>query len=417
MQQLPMQSLHLRPATRDEGEPALTARLLADAGALREELREGQFDHALQGAYGRELHLKMAESGLYDVLRPRCYGGLLLGLETFFRVGIKISRGDPGVGWSYLLGAGNVYQAASHFGRAAQDELFAVAPVVIASRAVPQGEARRVEGGYRVSGVWSYNSGVAWSTHAMPVAPVTDTDGSRDGVYMFIVPRAEYDVLGDWGGTMSIGLQASSSNSIRLDDVFVPEHRAERFDFKARPWGATGSKGFQIHRDSLYLGRGLFFFYGSLLTSQIGAAWAAFDEFSSLMSKDTPYPPRQPRRESMDFVRIYGELLAKIDAAEALLLGLARRFDELNESWTLGGQEFTAQEDARMRGAVLESARMATEVIELAFARSGSSSTRPGAPLEKYFRDNAMYLTHAAAQRGAAHHANAAFLLGGPLNN
>ena len=45
-----------------------------------------------------------------------------------------------------------------------------------------------------------------------------------------VLPRGDYTVLDDWGGGATLALQGTGSNSVRVDDVFVPEHLVEHYD-------------------------------------------------------------------------------------------------------------------------------------------------------------------------------------------
>ncbi|GAA3687184.1 acyl-CoA dehydrogenase family protein [Arthrobacter ginkgonis] len=389
--------------------------LVARAIALRPRLRELQDEHAALGSYNAEIHRAFTEAGLYNILRPSRYGGFEYGLDTFFRVAVEISRGDPGVGWSFVLGSGHTYQAASYFPEKAQSEIFSADPFVAPSRAIPHGQAQRVDGGFILNGTWDYNSGCTWSTHAMPVAPLAGGDGSQPELYMFVLPRPDYSILGDWGGDRTIGLQASSSNSIRVENAFVPEHMAVAYDFKMHDWGDTGTEGFQLHGNPLYLGRSLFFFYAELISTQVGTAWAALDEYQDLLKRGTSFPPRMPRTESPEYQRWYGKIMSLTEASQTLLMGAVQLYTDLNRQWAEGGKEFTPQDDARLRGIVQQAAQLATKAVDLAFTTAGSSAARNGSRMQKYHRDASMYRTHIAAQFDAVYAATARFVLGGPL--
>lgn len=392
--------------------------MLDSARELRPLLREQQKENAERGGYSEKLHEHFTQAGFYDLLVPSMYGGLNLGIKVLLQVGIEISRGDPGTGWSFMLGVGNVYQAASFFPRPAQDVLFAYKPVVLASRGVPEGTARPVEGGFILDGVWHYNSGSTWSTHAMPFAPVLDDDDNLVEHRFFLLHRDQFELLDDWGGGQTIGLEASGSNSIRVSELFVPYHLSGAFNSKNFDWSTGRPEGFLLHDDSNYIGRNLFVFYASLLATQVGAAWAMLDEYEVLMAtKQSSFPPRMPRSASNDYLRWYGDILSKTEAAEALLIGLADRFERLNEDWMRNGVEFTAQEDSRLRSAVLQASLLIEDAISLAFRTAGSSSTFHGSRIERYYRDNAMYQTHTAAQLDVSNTATARFLLHGELTN
>jgi len=386
--------------------------LVARAIALRALLREKQDEHAELGGYSEELHLAFAEARLYDILRPRRYGGLEYPVSVFFRVAIEISRGDPGVGWAFTLGSGHAYQLSSYFPERAQEEAYASHPFVAPSRAIPMGTAERVEGGYRLSGTWDYNSGVTWATHAMPVATVADETGKLVN-YMFLVDRDDFEILPDWGGDATVGLQASSSNSITIKDVFVPEHRAVVYDFKAHEWGDTGTVGYQLHRSPLYLGRSLFFFYAELVSTQVGAAWAALDEWESLLERPTSFPPRVRRTDSSEYQLWYGRLLSLVETATTILIGAAQLQTELNQRWIDGGPEYSVRMDARVRGIVLKAAELADEAVMLAMQTGGSSASKRNSRFAKYARDVLMYRTHIGAQFDALYAAAARTVITG----
>jgi len=370
--------------------------LVEAARALRPRLRELQDEHARLGTYGQEIHEYFVEHRFYDMLRPKRYGGLEVDLETFFRVAIEISRGDPGVGWSFELGASHAYQFASHFSEAAQEEAFGSAyPFISPSRAFPvRSDVRKVDGGYLVSGTWDYNSGCTYATHMMPVAPVTQPDGSTQ-LWMFILPRKDFTILRDWGFGKTIGLHASSSNSIEIKDAFVPDHNAVVFNFKDIVWGDEGTTGWQLHHNPLYLGRTAAVFIMGLTQSQVGNALACMDEWERLMDRGTSFAPRGPRKESQFYQHWYGEIVSAAEASQTLLLGACREYMRLNAAWTEGGAEFTIVDDVRIRGQIVRAAQLAQQAIETAYMYGGTSSVAlAGARMGKYYQDAAMYRTH-----------------------
>ena len=394
------ESLYTRqtePAGRAAGADPTPDELVARAIALRPRLRELQGEHARIGTYNEEMQRAFTEARFFDILRPRRFGGLEYPLSVFFRVAIEIGRGDPAVGWSFTLGAGHTYQLASYFPERAQEEAFASRPFVAPSRAIPMGEARPVDGGYVLDGTWDYNSGCTWSTHAMPVAPVVYEDGRRVN-HMFLIDRDDYTILDDWGGDHTVGLQASSSNSITVSNVFVPEHRAVVYDFKGHVWGETGTVGYQLHGNPMYLGRSLFFFYAELISTQVGAAWAALDEWEALLARPTSFPPRMPRVESHEYQLWYGRLLSLVETATTILIGAADLQSDLNRAWADGGPEYTVAQDARVRGIVLKAAELSNDAVMLAMQTAGSSAAKRDSRLAKYARDVLMYRTHIGAQ-------------------
>ncbi|TCO28051.1 3-hydroxy-9,10-secoandrosta-1,3,5(10)-triene-9,17-dione monooxygenase [Kribbella steppae] len=389
--------------------------LLEVAARLRPTLLAAQAEHEALGGYAEAIHKQLLDAGFYRMLQPKRYGGLEFSLEDFLRVGIEISRGDPGVGWSFILGAGHTWHVASFFPEQAQRELFA-SDLIAPGRTIPRGRAVRTADGYQLAGTWDYCSGSMWSTHAMLVAPTFTADDQALGLRVFIVPRCDYEILDDWGGDRTIGMRASSSNSLRVEAALIPEHLSVVYDFKDHTLGEHGTIGYQLHGNPMYLGRTIAFFNCELVATQVGAAWAAFDVFDQLMAgRPASFPPVIPRTESAEYHRWYGKLLAQIDAAETLLLAAMRQYTELGRRWERTRQEFTPEEDARLRGVILQGAQLANEAVDLAFATAGSSAARLGSPMEKYYRDVAMFKTHIAAKWDVTYGSVSRYHFGQPL--
>src|SRR6185503_20630178 len=149
-------------------EPDLAPKeLIARAVALRERIRAEQDASEARGCHSPELQEAFVKAGFYRTLQPKRFGGYELDYPTFYKAMIEISRGDPGVGWCVILGATHGAQVASHWPEQAQMELFGPEGHFIAPHRAqgPAGKCRRVDGGYHVEGVWSYASGVPYSTH------------------------------------------------------------------------------------------------------------------------------------------------------------------------------------------------------------------------------------------------------------
>ncbi|MGV9481596.1 acyl-CoA dehydrogenase family protein [Gordonia aichiensis] len=389
--------------------------LIARAADLRPRLRKMQAQHEDLGGYSAEIHEEFLDAGFYRALVPRRYGGFEMGLDDFMRLGIEISRADPGVGWSFILGAGHAYHVACFFGEQAQEELFA-GTFIAPGRTVPSGKAVKVSGGYRLSGRWDYCSGSAWSTHAMVLARTEGADGEAGEQRIFIIPRSSYTILDDWGGDQTIGMRASSSNSITAEDVLVPDHLSVVYDFRDHVLGTDGTPGYRLHKNPMYLGRTLTYFNAELVATQVGAAWAAIDQFEELMeARPASFPPRTPRIQTPEYHRWFGSLLAQIDSAENLLISAVRQHEALGQKWVDTGEEFTPEQDARLRGIVQTAARIANDAVDLAFSTAGSTSAKKGSSMEKYYRDVAMYKTHIAAQWDVTFNSLSHFHFGEPL--
>ncbi len=381
-------------------EPDLTpADVLARARALRDRVREEAPAAEAAGCPSPELHRAFVEAGFYRILQPRRYGGYGFDLEAFLRVTMTIAEGDMGTGWCLSLGSAHVLQVCAYFSEQAQDELFAHRDGYLSTphRAAPEGTATKVDGGYRVTGRWAYSSGAPYGSHfiATSMGPLPD---GRMAVLAPIVPMEQCTVVDDWGGANSIGLRASGSNTVVVDDVFVPDHLVVDGNWLGAQHPPEGPQGFLVHRTPMYLGRTMTIYYGELAALLVGAARASVAEFERLvLEKKTPLPPVIPRMESDDHLRWLGQARRKTSAAEALVLTVARRYRELGERFIAEGVPFTIADDDGLRNLALQAQELATEAVELCFRRAGASSTKPGSVLERAFRDVSLAMTHPAA--------------------
>src|SRR5882724_3839832 len=206
-------------------EPGLTAaELIARARALRETLRAQQDESDARGCYSPEMHETFLKAGFYRITQPRLFGGYEFDLATYYRVMLEIARGHPGVGWCLALASSHAFEIASHWSEQAQYELFGSDGHFIAPhRAPPMGTLTPVDGGYLLDGTWDYCSGIPYANHCI-VGALIKRDDRPPEIGHAVVPRAACTVLDDWGGDKVLGMRASGSNSVRIEDAYVPAH-------------------------------------------------------------------------------------------------------------------------------------------------------------------------------------------------
>jgi 3-hydroxy-9,10-secoandrosta-1,3,5(10)-triene-9,17-dione monooxygenase len=394
-----------RPPVGDADQRAVdptTDQIVQRAAALRPLLRAQQDDAEARGHYGPEVHQALVDADLYRVLTPRRYGGLELDLSTYARVVIEISRGDPSTGWCYSLGHNHNLTTASHWGVAAQDEVFAQPGGYFRSSHSVAGAstAVRVDGGYRITGRSPYQSGVPYSTHSTVNAIVEGAVGPDGGPEMIaaIIPHEEVTVLDDWGGDRVLGLRGSGSNTVVVENVFVPEHRTCRFDWMNHDY--TGpSVGTELHANPMYLGPVAGFFHMALASPMIGAARAALDEYEHIIStRTTPFPPFTPRSEDPLHQADLGMAMTMTDAAEAIVLQAGEMYVEHCAAAVERGIPFTTETDARLYGMCQRAAEMASDAVGILFRSAGSSAAMAGHPMQRYYRDMAMARGHISSQ-------------------
>jgi len=379
-------------------EPDLTPQeLIARAAALKPLLRRQQAENDERGCYSPELHQAFLNAGLYRTMQPRMFGGYEFDIPTFYRAMLEISHGHPSAGWCLALCASHPFLIASHWSEQAQRELFgADGHFAAPHRVPPSGVLTPAEGGYRLSGLWDFCSGIPYSTHLVCGALLRALNGPPE-VFCVVVPRSKLRILDDWGGDQTLGMHASGSNSVEIKDAFVPAHHAVPLQgMFTRPEDMReGTPGTRLHGNPMYLGRVSGPYHMSLITPVIGAAKAALDEYEDIIrSKKTTFPPIIPRAEHEDFQRALGQAMILTDAAENLLIRGAEVYMEMCERWAADGTPITVEQNLRLWAMMQQAGRMACDAVELLFKNAGTSVTRKGSRMERYFRDVQMYRAH-----------------------
>jgi 3-hydroxy-9,10-secoandrosta-1,3,5(10)-triene-9,17-dione monooxygenase len=104
----------------------------------------------------------------------------------------------------------------------AQIDIWGDDPRAVASSSLaPRAVAERVTGGWLLSGTFPFSSG---STHARwaIIGAFLEKRGDPATIAYVLVPFADIEIVDDW---QVLGLAGTGSRSLKLRDVFVPEHR------------------------------------------------------------------------------------------------------------------------------------------------------------------------------------------------
>ena len=395
-------------------EPGLTPQMAVErAKALIPLLREGQAEADARGHYAEEVHERMRAGGLYRLVQPKLFGGYEFSWTDFLRVVQQIGRGHPSSGWCFCLGTSHAHLLGSHWSEQAQRELFGPdGDFRSPHRAVPAGAWQAVDGGYVVSGKWSYSSGIPYATHFCGGALIPGPDG-RPRPANFFVARDKGTVLSDWGGDVALGMQGSGSNSVVLEEVFIPGHHVAFGDVlfgQDIDW-SKGTPGARLHGNPMYLGvvGGPYHLTFSAIMS--GSAWAAFDEYEQVLSERKAYGGSGGKMSGdPDVQRHVGEVLTLIECAEAIMFGAMEHWDRYLERWRRTGEGMTTEDTMRLWAMGRQSSLMSCQAVEVMFHSSGVASANRGQRLQRYFRDVQMFRIHPSSQnwvpdaRGQTHY-------------
>jgi len=253
------------------GETPTTAELVARARALTPLLRERAPVDEANRRVDPDTVRRMNEAGLFRVLQPKRWGGYELGQRAFAEVQIALAEGDMSVAWIYgVIGLHSMHMALLD-DRAAQDVWGEDTAVLIASPYMPGGVAKKVEGGFEMTGRWSYSSGC---DHCDWTFLGGFVDGDPADYRAFLLPRADAKIVDTWHTT---GLAATGSQDIVVEKAFIPEYRTHRFID-----GFNGTNpGAKWNDNELYRMPFMLVFMRGITSGQIGALQHMVDLFKS----------------------------------------------------------------------------------------------------------------------------------------
>lgn len=156
--------------------------------------------------------------GIFGMWVPRSVrGGVELDVVSSLQVIENLAYGDPSAGWVTMAASLAIGTGAAYLERSAVDELFGGSRLpVIAGQGTRPGTAVPVDGGFRLTGSWSFASGIKHSTHIHTLAVIEGTGEPR----IFVLPVDKATLIDNWD---VLGLRATGSIDYRIDNVFVPE--------------------------------------------------------------------------------------------------------------------------------------------------------------------------------------------------
>lgn len=356
-------SVPVEVADVTEDEDALRTSLLAKVRSIESTLAEAGPSSEVGRTLAPAAVAALRESGLIAMKSPRVFGGAEAHPTVQMDVIEAVTRIDPAAGWSLLIAAGIGARVLSTVPDAvAQEMLGGGSFPYFAGSLKPGGSARPVDGGFEVSGRWSWASGIG---HADFVAvPVFRED--RQGLIWAIVPFADVTPHDNW---FPLGLKGTGSADFSLERVFVPERFVPRT--------ATAVRGGALYR----LGYGSAahehgVFACALARSALDAA------LETAAEKRRGYGPQQGIRDREVLQAAVGEAEMRIAASRLLMSDVAGRlFDSAAE----GDAPIELQAEAR--AAAVFCTDQAVEVTTRLARLAGGGAVMQGSPFERLLRD------------------------------
>jgi 3-hydroxy-9,10-secoandrosta-1,3,5(10)-triene-9,17-dione monooxygenase len=340
---------------------------------LREHADAGERATRMLPAVEAALH----RAGLFRYHQPKSWGGMELDFIAYVDIPEMLSRGDCSVGWS-IANLSSHHRNVAMFSEAAQQEMWGENPdcLVASGIAFAQGRARAVDGGIRLTGRWSFCSGVDVAQWNMLGCQLRDGEQIVDHLYC-MVRRDDYEIIDDW---QTLGMRGTGSRSVRCDDVFVPTHRTQSM-VASRP--GHEFPGLRINTNRTFKVPASSLGGHCIAAAIVGNAQAALDATVELVkSRSTSYTAAKMRDFQSVQLRI-GAAGAKIDAARLVLRNDCLTADDIIKS---GGQ-LDLEMKVRNKRNCAAAVKMCTEAVDSLVEMAGANGIYDSYPLQRMFRD------------------------------
>jgi 3-hydroxy-9,10-secoandrosta-1,3,5(10)-triene-9,17-dione monooxygenase len=181
-------------------------------------------------------------SGFTDLLVPARFGGQEAPFAAILDPVRRLAHGCTSSAWTIGFLALHNWMLAL-FGEQAQQEAFDSRPFLAPAPLAPTGRGLPADGGIRLSGRWSWATGVMHGNWIIVAALC----GPDEAIYpaLALLPISDVTVDDVWH---TDGMRATGSNDVIATDVFVPEHRL----VKVTDIYAGTAPGARLHDSATY---------------------------------------------------------------------------------------------------------------------------------------------------------------------
>lgn len=357
----------------------------------------------------------LRDTGAMRLVQPARYGGLEADPRLFVEAMMVASEFDGAAGW--VLGVVGVHNW--HIGLYAdsvQQEVWGEDPDTwISSSYNYVGQATRVDGGYELTGRWSFSSGCEHASWVFVGGFVYDEEKRPVEMRHFLLPREDYEIIDVWHVA---GLSGSGSNDIRVEGAFVPDaHSMSWADLYAHRCPGT-----EVNTAPLYRVPWGSMFLNAVTAPLVGMAKGMLRESISLVKQRVKgYVPPGPTSSAFDAKRIWpavtlaklAEASAEIDAARLQMM------DNLADVYHYAstGSEVPLDVRARARRDQVMAARRATEAANTIFSLAGGRGLSLRSPIQRLWRDAHAGSHHVVNGTDQALTGYGAYLLGEPIED
>ena len=378
--------------------------LLGRARALAPKLRERSYATNKAGQIPAETIEDFWDFKLNYLLRPKKFGGPAMRPDEAFAAGFELGRGDGSAAWVWsVMLIHDLFVA--HFPKEFQQEYWGKDRTLSASCFLPHGKPTPANGGVRVSGKWSFCSGVDnadWLFLGVFFGPPSG-DAPMPDIRYIMVPKGDYQILDDWE---VMGLRGTGSKSVVIDDKFVPNHRI----VSHKEMSDATSPGSRLHADPVYHAPIWSFVPFTISAPACGIAQGALESFVDEMKVRDDSFAHSPLSKKPGMHARVAEASAMIDSGDLLYKRSYRETIDKILAGEVPNLEFRAR-SRRDQGYCVKQAKAAAGLLIDAVGGRGLFESNH---VQRSFRDLQAVSGHVVGNWDVAAYSYGQMALGGP---
>lgn len=321
---------------------------------------------------------EMWASGLMSAFNPVPAGGVEPSFAEMIETWIEMAWQDGSFGWVGIANLPSSFAAACYLPDDGFAEVFTAHDnhVTMGGQFFPNGQGVAVDGGYRVSGSWSFGSGIGHSQYiAAGFFPMDDgemrwvSDGIPD-MQVAVVPREDVSFNDGW---YVQGLKGTGSYDYSFEDVFVPKSRTFAL-FRREPYRGTSPATRMGLMPVTAAGHASW---------ALGVAKSMLDDVAELAATKYRMSDMAALASRPTFQKGLAHHVAAWRAARLLVLDAFTTA----EAAVASGEDLTPALRADMRVAAVYATDTARACAEWSHLVAGTSAIREGSRFERAFRD------------------------------
>ena len=338
-----------------------------------------------------ETMLAIIDAGLFRVWTPKRYNGHAASVATHAAMIAELAKGCTSTAWTLAMMTTTSWMA-FQLPERAQDEIFGEDPDArLVGLFTPTAQpAVRTDGGYIINGSRPFATGCLHATWAEIMVPLADDSGQIVNSLWTFVPMSDVEIVDTWH---TMGLRGTASHTLRVKDVFVPEHRTVAM---MGPQGVMEgyTRNERRHETPLYSIPLAMISRECFVGSMLGTAQAALDYVLSILpNRAINYGPYSQQSKSLYSQVQIAEIANMIDTAEMH----ARRAAADCDAAATGGFP-SLERRARCGHDSTFAIRTCKEAVDHLMYLCGASSVAKGNPLERMYRDMSTGTLHGVAR-------------------